>query len=145
VLCLCIFVLQLDETPLNAAADSEVTLDAVAAAARDIERIQTYIANMAAMANEVLEFAGPESDEEADGGLQQDASMTVVLMTISGTRHLKRSSVKHTMSLLGVCGGLCAFHCMWRTWLSGMGVQHHSPDLILSFLALSFWLFLYRR
>jgi hypothetical protein len=33
----------------------------------DIERIQTYIANMAAMANEVLEFAGPEGDEQAQG------------------------------------------------------------------------------
>jgi hypothetical protein len=34
----------------------------------DIERIRTYVANMAALANEVLEFAGPEGAEEAHGG-----------------------------------------------------------------------------
>jgi hypothetical protein len=70
-------LLQLDETPVDAAADSEVALDAVAAAARDIERIQTYIANMAAMANEVLEFAGPEG-EEAQG---ESSAVSILAVT----------------------------------------------------------------
>jgi hypothetical protein len=60
------FHLQLDETPLDGAADDEVTLDAVAAAARDIERIRTYVANLAGLANEVLEQAVPEVEDDDD-------------------------------------------------------------------------------
>jgi hypothetical protein len=62
--------LQLEETPLDAAADDEATLDAVAAAARDIERIRTYVANLAGLANEVLEQAGPDADDDDDDDVE---------------------------------------------------------------------------
>jgi hypothetical protein len=45
---------------------------------RDIEHIQTCIANMAAMANEVLEFAGPEDAEEAHG---ESSAVSILAVT----------------------------------------------------------------
>jgi hypothetical protein len=62
--------LQLDETPLDAAADGdEETLDAVAAAVRDIERIRSYVADLAGLASEVLEHVGPKDDDDEYGEL----------------------------------------------------------------------------
>ncbi|WIA22260.1 hypothetical protein OEZ85_004582 [Tetradesmus obliquus] len=66
---------QLEETPLGAAAAAgdEESIDAAAAAVRDIERIRAYVADLARLAAEVMEHADPEDDEEEDAEVMEHA------------------------------------------------------------------------